>query len=421
MLADIAGLLLLGLGLAAAAGVVNAVWPRRSWWAIAASWIAAWVTLELAPHLVVLSVLIGAGLVALGALDSPAGWAGLAILAAAELAALPMVWRARRTVVHVGRVVEDLGPDAGANRFPRLHIALPFLMTRRRGVRHVRGVEFARAGGRRLKLDAYLPAEPSDSPRPAIIQVHGGGWVMGTRREQAIPLLNHLAANGWVGFSIDYRLSPWATFPDHVVDVKRAIAWVREHAAEYGVDPSFIALTGGSAGGHLTALAALTPGDGALQPGFESADTSVAAAVPFYGVYDMLDDDGLHAPAIFSWLLEPMVFKARRRNDPDRFRAASPRHRVHPGAPPFFVVHGERDSLVAVEDARRFAGDLRAVSHNPVLYAEMKGGQHAFDLIPTWRTVPVVEAIERFLSTVYRRRHEPPAAVDERLTEALTD
>jgi acetyl esterase/lipase len=285
----------------------------------------------------------------------------------------------------------------------------------------VRGVEYARAGGRRLKLDVYLPDEPSDGLRPAVIQVHGGAWVIGTRREQAIPLLNHLAANGWVAFSIDYRLSPWATFPDHVVDVKRAIAWVREHAADYGVDPTFIALTGGSAGGHLCALAALTAGDSTWQPGFETANTTVAAAVPFYGVYDLLDDDGIHAPAIFGWLLEPLVFKARRRNDPERFRAASPRYRVNAGAPPFFIIHGERDSLVAVEDARRFADDLRAVSRNVVLYAEMKGGQHAFDLIPTWRTVPVVEAIERFLATVYRRRHEPPAAVDGQLEEALTD
>jgi acetyl esterase/lipase len=421
MVADVAGLLLLVLGVGAAAGVANATWPRRTWWGIAMSWIAAWVTVELAPHLVVLSALLAAALVAIGALDSVLGWMGLLILAAAELAALPMVWRARRTVVHVGRVLKELEPHRSAHPFPRLHVALPFLMTRRRGVQHVRGVEFARAGGRRLKLDVYLPAEPSDTPRPAVIQVHGGGWVIGTRREQAIPLLNHLAANGWVGFSIDYRLSPWATFPDHVVDVKRAIAWVRDHASEYGVDPSFIALTGGSAGGHLCALAALTAGDSSLQPGFEHANTAVAAAVPFYGMYDMLDDEGVHAPAIFSWVLEPLVFKARRRNDPERFRSASPRHRIHAAAPPFFVIHGERDSILAVEDARGFAEALRGESRNVVLYAEMKGGQHAFDLIPTWRTVPVVEAIEGFLTTVYRRRDEPPAVVDDRLEEAMTD
>ena len=129
-----------------------------------------------------------------------------------------------------------------------------------------------------------------------MIQVHGGGWIAGSRLEQGIPLLNHLAANGWIGFAVDYRLSPRATMPEHVIDVKRAIAWVRAHADELGVDPERIALTGGSAGGHLTALAALTADDKALQPGFEDADTSVAAAVPFYGIYDFTDPDTLYSP-----------------------------------------------------------------------------------------------------------------------------
>ncbi len=70
-----------------------------------------------------------------------------------------------------------------------------------------------------------------------MIQVHGGGWIAGSRLEQGIPLLNHMAANGWIGFNIDYRLSPRATLPDHVIDVKRAIAWVRENAEELGDRP----------------------------------------------------------------------------------------------------------------------------------------------------------------------------------------
>src|SRR4029079_16533364 len=135
-------------------------------------------------------------------------------------------------------------------------------------------VEYARADDRPLLLDVYLPDEPEPATlRPAILQVHGGGWITGSRTEQGIPLLNHLARHGWVGFNIDYRLSPRATFPDHVVDVKRAIAWVREHAAEYGAAPDFICLPGGSPGGPLCALAALTAGDPDFQPGFEEADT----------------------------------------------------------------------------------------------------------------------------------------------------
>jgi acetyl esterase/lipase len=100
-------------------------------------------------------------------------------------------------------------------------------------------------------------------------------------------MLYELATRGWVCVAINYRLSPKATWPDQIVDCKRAIAWVRKHIAGYGGDPSFIALSGGSAGGQLCALAALTPGEAAWQPGFESADTSVDACIPFYGVMDM--------------------------------------------------------------------------------------------------------------------------------------
>ena len=195
-----------------------------------------------------------------------------------------------------------------------------------------------------------------------MIQVHGGGWLAGSRYEQGIPLLNHLASIGWVGFNIDYRLSPQATFPDHIVDVKRAIAWVRENAEELGIDPEMICITGGSAGGHLTALAGLTENDPAYQPGFEDADTSLAAAVPFYGVYDLTNSNGLYYPQMRDWVLEQIVFKRPFADAEQLYRDASPSFRVHADAPPFLVIHGDRDTLVPVGDARDFVERLRAVS-----------------------------------------------------------
>src|SRR5215208_2692760 len=255
---------------------------------------AAWVTVELAPHLIVATSLVAGALVALGGTDHAIGIAGLVLLAIADLCGVVFTWRALRSGVVARDALAELDPEPDVPRFPRSHVLFPFLMNRRKGVRHERGVVYARHGALPLKLDVYLPDERSSERRPAVVQVHGGGWVAGTRKQQGIPLLNHLAANGWVSFNVNYRLSPYATWPEHAVDVKRAIAWVREHAEEYGVDPNFIALAGGSAGGHICAFVALTADDRSLQPGFEDADTSVAAAVPFYGVYDMLDEDALH-------------------------------------------------------------------------------------------------------------------------------
>lgn len=405
-----ASTVLLVLGILAAVGVLNARRPARNVVLVAASWMAAWATVELAPHLLIASTLGAAALVALGALGKTAGLIGLALLLAADAAAVPLVIRAIGTRHDLDEITAGLAPSEPASPYPRSHIVFPFLAWRRRGVTVRRRVPYAADVSRKLRLDVYSPneagADGDGGSRPAILQIHGGAWITGSRHEQGVPLLSHLAANGWVGFNADYRLGPRARWPAQIADVKRAIAWVRRNGPEFGADPSFIAITGGSAGGHLSALAALTAGDPAFQPGFEDADTSVAACVPFYGVYDLLDPDSIHVPAL-RHLLEQAVFRARRSRVPERYREASPLHRIRPDAPPFFIVHGEADSLVPAEDARRFVARLREISAAPVLYAEMRGGQHAFDLIPSWRTIPVLDAVERFLADLRSNRQDP--------------
>src|SRR6476646_4147111 len=143
---------------------------------------------------------------------------------------------------------------------------------------------------------------------PVLFQIPGGAWTTGNKRGQAHPLMSHLAELGWICVAANYRHSPRNTWPDHIVDVKRALAWVKTHIAGYGGDPDFVAITGGSAGGHLSSLAALTPNDPAFQPGFEDVDTTVRAAVPFYGVYDWVDDQRTGHSGL-PRLLERMVVK----------------------------------------------------------------------------------------------------------------
>jgi acetyl esterase/lipase len=264
--------------------------------------------------------------------------------------------------------------------------------------RKTRGVVYADVGTHRLKLDVYEPKEQlrTGERRPAIMQIHGGAWVVGSKEEQGVPLLNHLARNGWVGFNVEYRLSPNAKFPTHLQDCKRALAWIREHADDYGIEPGFVAVTGGSAGGHLCALMALTADDPFFQPGFEDADTSVQAAVPFYGVYDLTDRDRDQIDR-FVRFLEVVVMGSHPEQDPEGWAAYSPIDRVHPDAPPTMLLHGSNDVLVPVAGARRFAALLGEVSRNPVVYAELTGAQHAFDILPGIRTVHTVEHVERFL------------------------
>ena len=405
---------------------LNAMAPRkRPPLVFAWSFFASWLTIELVWHNIVIGALVTSALVAAGALEHWAGAVGLVLAIVAEVLLVGIGLATRRTKVTVHGALEELEVDGDAPRFPRSHVAFPFLLNRRKGVRRIRNIEFARVGGKRLKLDVTIPSAPvpaGRARRPALMQIHGGGWVLGDKREQGLPLLNHMAAQGWVGFNVNYRLSPGVALPEHLHDLKRGLAWIKEHADEYGIDPDFVCVTGGSAGGHLTALMGLTVNDPRYQPGFEEADTTVAAAVPFYGIYDFTDEGSFGAdPEIFRRFLEPIVMQAFLEEEPERFREVSPLHHVRADAPPFFVIHGDRDTLAPVDDARAFVQALREVSHEPVLYAEMQGAQHAFEVFPSLRTARVIEGVERFLSTLWARREQSTPTVEAELEDALAD
>lgn len=256
--------------------------------------------------------------------------------------------------------------------------------------------------GSRNHLDIWRRADLNPGGRaPVLLQVPGGAWMVGSKRQQAYPLMSHLAELGWVCVAINYRLSPRSTWPDQIVDVKQALAWTKEHIAEFGGDPDWIAITGGSAGGHLSALAALTANDPQFQPGFEDVDTSVRAAVPFYGVYDFTRNDAIH-PLMMPTLAK-YVFKLRRAEIAEPFRTASPIAHVSADAPPFFVLHGRNDSLIPVEQARAFTAALREVSRQPVAYAELPFAQHAFDIFGSARATHAAVAVEQFLAEIYER------------------
>ncbi|WP_077088322.1 alpha/beta hydrolase [Mycobacterium rhizamassiliense] len=272
-----------------------------------------------------------------------------------------------------------------------------------RAYAHDGDISYGEFGSRNF-LDIWRRPDLDRNGRaPVLLQVPGGAWMTGNKRGQAHPLMSHLVELGWICVAINYRLSPRSTWPDQIVDVKRAIAWTKEHIAAYGGDPDWIAITGGSAGGHLSSLAALTPNDPRFQPGFEDADTRVDVAVPFYGVYDFTaTGDAIHP--MMAAMVAKNVFKLRRTEIAEPFRQASPVAHVNPDAPPFFVLHGTNDSLVPVPQARDFVARLGEVSSQPVVYAELPWAQHAFDIFGSARAAHAAVAVEQFLAEIYSRR-----------------
>lgn len=397
-----------------AANTANATRPfSRTGRLSVASFFPGWLTSEMPLHAIAWQVLATAGFVRRGALRTPAGWAGLGV-SAASWAGLYRIWKQSTQAGEVyeralheglGDFVADGAIPEAVRHEPGIRVKRlakgPLTLWRKQYVQQA-NLSYGDAG-RRNQLDIWgRPDRLGDRPAPVLLQVHGGAWIIGNKEQQAMPLLAHMADQGWICVSINYRLSPRAAWPAHIVDVKQALAWVKEHIAEYGGDPDFVCITGGSAGGHLSSLAALSPNEPAFQPGFEDADTSVAAAVPFYGVYDWTNRDG-SGRSDMEEMLARLVLKTTRAESPEVWEQASTMSWVGPDAPPFFVVHGANDSLVPVEQARSFVRMLREVSPEPVAYAELPGAQHAFEVFDSARTLYTVGAVHRFLETVHQR------------------
>lgn len=412
--------LLLAVGLTTLALGVNVLFPSRSLFGLAVSFFAEWLVAELAHWT---TLVLGASVVVLvtaGGLDHWPGWVGLvAAVVGGGLLVAEMVLAARSGPEVAAALTEaGLEPPAPApGRWRRL--ALPFWLADRR-VERIGDLSYAEGAGRRHRCDVYRP-RGGCSNAPVLLQIHGGGWIIGNKRQQGRPLMNRMAADGWVCVAMNYRLAPRAKMPAQLVDVKAALAWIRGHIAEYGGDPGRVIVTGGSAGGHLAALAALTMNDARYQPGFEDADTSVLAAVPLYPPTDLVPLFTFRGPRASRWAdrTAALVFGASPSVDPARFRDWSPIALVTPGCVPFLVIQGAADNLVPAEQTRAFVDALRAIPGQRVVYVELPGAPHAFEVFHSVRAEAAVGAVHQFCTGVVAGVHVGDADSRDADTDSL--
>lgn len=319
--------------------------------------------------------------VAQGDLTSAGGWVLFGVAVVTALGLLRVVQRAWLAGAVVQSALADGLPDAwpagraeprplGVLRVLRDVIA-PFPV-RPRAVQRIANVAYGDAGRRNL-MDLYRRRDAPAQPMPVLIHFHGGHFEIGRKSREALPLIYRLASEGWLCISANYRLRAAGRFPNSLVDAKAVIAWARTQGVQYGADPSLIVVAGGSAGGHLASMAALTPNESAFQPSAAAVDTSVAAAVCLYGYY------GRRASG------EP---------------ASSPEDYISPQAPPFLVAAGDNDNQIDVSHADHFVGVLRSRSAAPVVYFRLPGAQHAFDLLRSLRFDEVADGVVAFLEWV---------------------
>jgi acetyl esterase/lipase len=308
--------------------------------------------------------------------------------------------------------------------------------TRITGVTCVRGLPFGdesvttNGHHRRRKLDAWFPADPARATGVSIMHVHGGAWVSGNRFEN-MPraVVEHLVARGVTVVSIDYRLAPRGTLAEMIEDVKLGIATLRMRCGVGGggggssgdavaagagkdpwrwaepLDPRAIFIMGGSAGGHLSSLAAVTAHDRTMQPGFESHDVSVAGCISMYGAVDIFACHGAVASSA-AGTRKFMKYLARTEDD-DQIERLCPTARVanrEPGAPrppPMLLIHGDADNLVEVRQSETFARELRRHARGAVdrvVFAQIPWAHHAFDVSPSPRGLLAARAVADFVA-----------------------
>jgi len=249
---------------------------------------------------------------------------------------------------------------------------------------------------REEKGDLYLPANVAPGTRcPAVVIIHGGGWSGGDQGAvREINIGTTLAAHGYVGFSINYVLANKVnpTWPQNLYDCKTAVRWRRKNADRLNIDPEHIGAIGGSAGGHLTAMLAVTGPDAGLDPPGPYGEYScqIQAAVDLYGPADLMTWPP-HGKGI-------SMLPAAREAKPELYRLASPGTHADKNDPPILILHGTADTTVDVVQSKQLAEVLKQTGtrHELIL---VEGAPHTFHLQPKQRDLrPVVLGFfERYL------------------------
>jgi acetyl esterase/lipase len=225
-------------------------------------------------------------------------------------------------------------------------------------------------------LDFY-PAK-SEKPAPIMVYIHGGGWRGGSKA--GIPaFLAKANAEGWLAVvSVEYRFTDVATHPAQVDDCARAIQFIRQNAKQWNVDPTRMGVTGGSAGGHLSAYIALQDDEANphSEDPIERQSSRVSFAIPFAGPTDWgLLGKIKHAHPAYRQLLGYEPGTAAEEMSAEKKKDVSPLSFVSKDDPPFLIVHGDADVIVPVEHAKELDSALQAAQVPTELYV-VKGGNH---------------------------------------------
>ncbi|MGH7227037.1 MAG: alpha/beta fold hydrolase, partial [Gemmataceae bacterium] len=228
------------------------------------------------------------------------------------------------------------------------------------------GVAFGKGGTTELWLDLAIPKK-GEGPLPAIVCLHGGGWIGGERQKMR-GTIEVLAGKGYVAISPDYRLAPRHRFPAQIEDCKAAVRWLRANAEKYHVNPRRIGAFGFSAGAHLACLLGVTGKDDGLEGDGGNAEQSsaVQAVVSFFGPTDFTQP--VWSKEVREQHLMPFL-GGNAEEKADVYRRASPLTYAGKNAPPFLFVHGTADAIVPIQQSEALVEKLQQANVSARLIA----------------------------------------------------
>lgn len=268
-------------------------------------------------------------------------------------------------------------------------------------LRAQRDIVYAEPDGERL-LMTFLERKDVNVPRrPGMVVIHGGGWYFGTRYQQ-LWYCHQFARQGFGVMTVQYRMMPRYPFPHCLEDCKAAVRYLRLHADDYRIDPGIVVAFGASAGGHLAAFLAVSrPEDGFEGVHNPGASSEVQAALSLYGAVDLRKYRGTPQSTRFAFLKGDYVQRfagdVGRQRGMDPLEAASPIGYIRPGVCPIYLVHGERDWAVHVQQSVDF--HRRCVEEGvPTELLLFPNRDHGFDYVHWQERRQAFAGMMRFLN-----------------------
>lgn len=268
-------------------------------------------------------------------------------------------------------------------------------------VKEKRDITYCSIDKRILKLDAFYPKKNNNKSNIAIIIIHGGGWRTGNRT-QHYPLAQKLASLGYVCFTPEYRLSTEALYPAAVYDIKAALRWTHEHATEYNIDTSKIAVLGFSAGGELAAFMGATNTISKFEGNNCNLNTSsfVHAVIDIDGILAFIHpesgegDDSKRVSAATNW------FGYSKTENPSLWQDGSPLTHAGKYTPPTLFINSSVDRMHAGRED--YIKKLKKYN----IYSEVKSFEdapHSFCLFDPWFQ-PTVKYVDDFLKGLFIKK-----------------